>query len=390
MSGIKLIKYLFITSIITDWISEIYISDLFLNFSRGIRILLLLVFLFSFLYHFRIIKKYYLTYYFLIATVIFSLYIQTDPNPQEGFWNLSKTLFWFFGSTYIFSLFYRQKINYSFLFHWIKIIIFISTIFTFYYLFLGRLEEEYNANAYLMVFIFPLFTAKLDNFEKHKFLLALLLISIIVTLKRGALLSISISFFIAFIAYLTQRKSQNILRRIIILFLSIIFINASYYIMITYFADRISDRFSEEQLDIEEDKAGSGRAGLYRSLYNDWVSSSGYTFLLGHGNQADSYRIIGRRTHAHSDFFGWIYNFGLVGLLLFIIQYLFLIIHFIANYKYLYGYRYLFWVFITIVIIVNFFSGFYRDTWGFYLFLAPVLIDIIAKQRKYENKLAYN
>ncbi len=386
MKKYKFIRNLFILSIITDWLTEIYETEFYLNISRSIRIFLLLFFILSSLYNFNTIRKYFLFYYYIIATIFFSIYVSTDIDTQEGIWNLSKTLFWFYGTTYFYHLLYHQKINYNFIFKWIKIIIPISTFFTFYFLLIGKLEEEYNANAYLMVFILPLFVANLENLYKHKWLLLLLIINVVITLKRGALLSLSVSLIIAYTSYILQKNVKYLARRIVFIILSVILFNLFYFIMITKFGDRISERFSEEQLNIEEDRAGSGRAGLYRNLYNEWKNSDTYTYWFGFGNQADSYRIPGRRTHAHSDFFGWLYNYGMMGLFLFILQYLFIIIHFIINYKYLKNFRFLFFIFFSVLLIVNLFSGLYRDTYTFYFFLTPVLLDLVAKKRKYASQ----
>ena len=389
MIYIQIIKYLSILTIITDWLSEIYFNDFFLNVSRGIRIFLLLYFFLNFIRHFNIIQHYFLTYYFIISGSVFLLYVQTDPNVNEGFWLFSKISYWYFGTMYFYYLLIKNKINYLFIFEWIKILIIIAVSFTIYFLSIGRLEEEYNANAYLMVFIFPLFVLDIKNISNNKILLFLLILSVVITLKRGALICISVSIIIAIIHYLLFYKI-NFIKRMVYFFTIIIFAFVLYSYMVSNYAERIEERFSEEQLDIESDKAGSGRSGMYKRLFESWLESEGYTFYLGHGNQADSYLVPDRRTHAHSDFFGWIYNYGFVGLMLFILQYIFLIGFILFNYKYLRGYRYVCLIFISIVLIVNFISGFYRDTYAFYLFLTPVFLDVIVKQRKYEIAASKN
>jgi|GEM_PF-6699064 hypothetical protein len=381
---VRFIKYASILTIITDWLSDIYETEFYLNISRGIRMLLLFWFLIGVVRNFNVIKSYFLTYYFIIAFIFFSLYIQTDPNPMEGLWHLSKILYWFTGTMYFYYLLIKNKITYEYLFSWIKILIIIAFIFTNYYLYIGKLYEEYNANAYLMVFLFPLFVFNIENIGKQKLLLFLLLYSVVITLKRGALLSISLTLFIAILAYLINTKRVSVLNRVYYFLLIIISASIIYMYMMSNYAERIEERFSEEQLDFYEDKAGSGRSGMYRRLYEEWSDSKGYTYFFGYGNQADSYRIPGRRTHAHSEFFGWIYNYGLMGLLLYILQYVFLIFFFIKNYKFFKGYKYLYFIFFTIVAIVNFVSGFYRDTYTFYLFLTPVLLNVIVNNRKLE------
>ena len=78
-------------------------------------------------------------------------------------------------------------------------------------------------------------------------------------------------------------------------------------------SNRLDDRLSADQFDVSNESAGSGRVGMYTRLYLSTVNSK--FFLFGRGNQADSHRHgPNRRTHAHSDIFGFFYNYGLLGL----------------------------------------------------------------------------
>jgi len=152
---------------------------------------------------------------------------------------------------------------------------------------------------------------------------------------------------------------------------------------------QMADRFSEEQFDINNEKAGSGRVGMYTGIYNEWYYSNNHFF--GFGNQEDSYRRKGRRTHAHSDIFVFLYNHGIVGIILILILYIKVLKFYFSYKKYDKKNAPIILSLFTILVLVNFYSGMFRTQDAIYFFaLLPYLQlrrDAI-KQSTYINQTA--
>ena len=95
----------------------------------------------------------------------------------------------------------------------IKKVVFISFAFTLLFYFGGRLESDYNVAAYLVLFMYPFLLLSSKNFTKNKFFIVISALSIIITLKRGAILAFFISTFIYYLFNtLSHFSFKNILK----------------------------------------------------------------------------------------------------------------------------------------------------------------------------------
>ena len=96
---------------------------------------------------------------------------------------------------------YNSKNIFSF-YDFLKVIkiVFISFAFTsLLFYFGGRLESDYNVAAYLVLFMYPFLLLSSKGFTKNKFFILISALSIIITLKRGAILAFFISTFIYYL-----------------------------------------------------------------------------------------------------------------------------------------------------------------------------------------------
>jgi hypothetical protein len=288
----------------------------------------------------------------------------TDPIIEEGLWQFAKVLFWVLGLNVLFVYGYKNKLTLYDFEKVIKRIAVLAFLFTGVYYATGLLESDYNAAAYLGVFIYPFLLYTSNNFKKNRLYILLVAITVMVTIKRGAVLAfLATNLVYYFWSLLTHFNFKKFVLGLTLL--AVVTFVGFYFIMLQ--ADRVEDRFSEEQMDINNPKAGSGRVGLYTNLFTEWSQSDNVIF--GFGNQADSHRWGGwRRTHAHSDIFGYLYNFGLVGISLILIFY-FKIIKFYKRYKRfdLENSSIIIAVLVT-MILVNIYSGLFRIQEVLYLF----------------------
>lgn len=350
--------------VVSDFGSALIANALLLNISRGLRMIILLLFIIENIKNIKIIQKFYFAKFLFIFALIQFLYIFTDPIFMEGVWQFSKVLFWILGLNVLFVYGYKNKLTLEDFEKVTKRVTILAFLFTGVYYATGLLDTDYNVAAYLGVFLYPVLLFTSDNYKRNRLYIILITITVMVTIKRGAMLAfLATNIVFYFWSLYNQFKIKKLMLGLTIL--AVITLIGFY--LITKQEDRIEDRFSTEQIDINNPKAGSGRVGLYTSLFTEWKHSNNVFF--GFGNQADSHRWGSwRRTHAHSDIFGFMYNFGLVGIFLIFIFYI-KIIKFYRRFKsYDYQNSPIIIAVLFAMILVNIYSGMFRIQEVLFLF----------------------
>lgn len=366
---ITLIKWGFPLLLVTDLSSELLSNDFILNISRALRLVMLVLIIKENVIHFQVIKKFKFFKFFLFFSFVLFLYLFTDRNFFEGFWLFSKTLFWILGINVLFAYAYKNAFLIKDFIAVLKKVVLVAFIFTIMFYITGYIEKDYNIASYLVLFMYPLLLLSTEGYKNNLFYVLISALAIIITLKRGAMIAFVLGNLIYYLGNLRTDFSFKKFFTGIVIFLTLGF--AGIYIFESQ-RDVIDDRFSEEQFDPDNEKAGSGRVGMYTRLYNEWYFSDNHIF--GFGNQEDSHRNIGRRTHAHSDIFGFLYNHGIVGISLILILY-FKIIRFYFSYrKYDKKNSPIILSLLLILVLVNFYSGMFRTQDAIYFFaLLPYL-----------------
>lgn len=365
------IKYGFPLLLITDFTSNISGSGAILNISRATRLTILVLFVFQCVKYFHIIRKFYFYKVFSFFAFVLFLYIFTDRNFVEGIWMFLKLLFWVLGTNILFVYAYLGLFNFDDFFKVVKTVAVIAFFFTLYFYFSGYIKDDYNVAAYLVLSFYPIILYSSKSFTKNRIFILICMISVFITVKRGAVIAFSMATILYYLGGLYSNFSIKRLFFGVIVLFSFAF-SALYFI--EQQSDRLEDRLSAEQFDVNNEKAGSGRVGAYTRIYQAWYNSENIVF--GFGNQADSYRNKGRRTHAHSDIFGFLYNFGLAGILLILLIYRRIIL-FHLKYRKVKGReinRFLVLVLFIVLVLVNIYSGLFYITETIYLFsLFPYL-----------------
>ncbi len=377
------IKFGFPLLLITDFSSMIFRSELLLNISRILRSGILLLFIIENVRSYSIVKKFYFSKYLLFVAVVLFGYVFTDRNIIEGFWMYFRFLFWVLGINVLFVLAYRGEFHFKNYLKVIKVVSFFAFVFTLYYLLSGYIKEDYNVAAYLILSLYPLILYSSNSFSKNILFVIICMLSVFITIKRGAVIAFSVSTIVYYIGSIYHKFSM---KKIFlgVLVMSVFSFSAIY--LIEAQEDRLDNRLSAEQFDVDNDKAGSGRVGMYKSIFQAWKNSD--SFIYGFGNQADSYRKRGRRTHAHSDIFGFLYNFGFIGIVLLVLLYRKVILFHIKIRKMINGNPFIVISFFVILFLVNLYSGLFYITETIYLFsLLPYLqIDIMKSKTINKNE----
>lgn len=311
----------------------------------------------------HIAKKFkFFTYFFWFALILF-LYLLTDADIFIGFWIYLKNLFWILGLYVLFIYQYLGIFTLNDYHNTIKRVAIVAFSMTMMFIVTGYIDEEYNIAAYLSLYLYPTILLFSDNYRKNLFYLAIIAFSVVVTFKRGALLGFALVNIIYFLGVLRNEFSFKLLTKGV--FIVAFFAFVGLYVFETR-ESALDDRFSEEQFDPENKRAGSGRVGMYTQLYEDWLYSDNHIF--GFGNQEDSRRKSYKRTLAHSDVFGFLYNYGLVGIGLLLVMY-FKIMKFRSYVRsFDKNNAVLISSIFIILIIVNVFSELYKSTDALYLF----------------------
>jgi len=376
---ILLIKWGFPILLISDLSSELLESEFILNISRVLRTLILILLIKENIANYRIIKKFIFFKFLSFFLIVLFLYLFTDQDFAEGFWVYSKILYWVLGVNILFAYGYRGVFKEEDFLIVLKRVILIAFIFTVLFFLTGYIKEDYNIAAYLVLFMYPLLLYNSDAFKFNKFFIILSAFSIFITLKRGAILAFTVSSLVYYFGYL---KSNFSIKKLVSGFIIITSISLIGLTSLEFEDSNVEERFNENQFDPNNEKAGSGRVGLYMDLYDGWYYSD--NLIFGFGNQEDSRRIVGRRTHAHSDIFGFLYNYGLVGITLILLLYIKIIKFYFYYRKYDKENSAIIISLFFILVLVNFYSGLFRTTNVVYFFsILPYLqLKVLYKQKQ--------
>ncbi|TXE18861.1 hypothetical protein ES692_05265 [Psychroserpens burtonensis] len=366
---IFLIKWGFPLLLITDLSSELLDSALVLNISRTLRLVMLVLIVKENILHYNIIKKFKFFKYFLLFAFVLFLYLFTDRNFFEGFWIYSKMLFWILGINVLYVYGYLNVFTLIDFIDVIKKVVLVAFVFTIMFFITGYIKTDYNVASYLVLFMYPLVLLSTEGYKRNKFFVVLSALAILITLKRGAMIAFALGNLVYYLGNLKNDFSFKKLATGLIIFLALGF--TGLYIIENQ-KDTTEERFSEEQFDPDNEKAGSGRVGMYTRLYEAWYYSDRH--FIGFGNQEDSHRHIGRRTHAHSDIFGFLYNHGIIGIALILIFYIKVIKFYFSFRKYDKKNSSIILSLFVILVLVNFYSGMFKTQDAIYFFaLLPYL-----------------
>lgn len=252
--------------------------------------------------------KYYLTYNSLFTLFILVLTFYAFFNPQNinDYIKVLYTLLPF----YIFYNISKRGISIEKNLQKFSIIMVTVSVYDLYKGFFQR-QEEYgelmnladNVSYHLLATMVCISTLKPKKINYILFIITF--ISIIFSLKRGAILtSIFLSIF-----YLIQniKKSKSSLNKIKVITI-ITFVISSLVIVLSKYSEIILYRFLRE-----ENTTGSGRSINYMNIIDDWLNFPLINKIFGRGFFSFDNGI----SYAHSDWFQLLYDHGVFGIIIF-------------------------------------------------------------------------
>lgn len=184
-------------------------------------------------------------------------------------------------------------------------------------------EDVVNNVAYYFVMLFPyifLFRKKILSLLS----LLVILIFIIQSAKRGALIIAFIGTVVFAYHQLFLQKSRHFIRNFVLSAIALISVSLflySYFLNNDYLVARLN----------QIDEGGSGRSTIYSNLLSSWYRSDNIlNFIFGYGFRS-SVKYSGTGNLAHNDWLEMLINFGLIGFLTYFLIFVSLIYSIFSN-----------------------------------------------------------
>ena len=215
----------------------------------------------------------------------------------------------------------------------------------------NRINTPEGINTvYYILFALPL-VSLIKNYRLKYILLFLIILAVGISLKRTPVIALAVSVFLIIVYKLSLKKIRINFNINIGL---VGFTSALLIIGIFLFGDYIKLGITDRFLSLLSDE-GSGRIQIYNSILGDFGSLNILFKFIGRGYLGTNiYGTLG--VGAHNDFLEILYNYGFVGLFLYISFILHLIIYFIEKYKNKESYNKYFIASFSILISVSMFS----------------------------------
>lgn len=228
--------------------------------------------------------------------------------------------------------------------------------------------------AYNVVVVVP-WLFGLTSGKKRAVVMILSLAAIILSLKRGALIVLPLMFIAGLMIEAKRKKKVNSTLIKIILFLIL-------FVIIAFAVNSQTDGFLFERFSADELESGSGRTEIYRMALDNIFKRDLFDLVVGLGSGASA-RIIG--TGCHNEWLEFLFSFGIVGLLLYLILIIVLIknvIHIRYKLPDYYGPSIMMLLY---VLIIGMIGGIYfiHSSFFFFSFWGAMQGTIKARQRRF-------
>lgn len=194
---------------------------------------------------------------------------------------------------------------------------FILYIFSLFFFWQGKLLQanfaggmETSSNSiYCLISIVPFLM-----FIKKKWLRLIVLLTVFISTifssKRGATIIMLVAIIPTMNSVFSGMRNK-VLKRTIIIALGALLIVVLYGVANTYVSGRLFDRFNSI-----EDTGGSGRTLIWENTMDNYRLSPFSEQLFGHGPRGVSQ--LGMATAAHNDFIEVLYDYGILGLIVYL------------------------------------------------------------------------
>jgi len=255
---------------VTDWIGEYTRSQDWIQVSRSIRACILVVFVLFLAKggpRVRGLGSKLRSFLVGVAVILF-FFALLDKQPLGGLYSYSRTLYWILGWLVIMRLAWMGALTREIIVNAGVAVSLIAIVFSVFYMRTPAFETDYNASAYLLLYCIPMILAKVPN-RSRMFLLAISVVFIVITVKRGAILALLIGILAyAIVSFGQAKKTARTFKYVLVGLLVVLAAGTTVY----YRWDRFTERTSRDQL-YDVQTGGSGRYMVWRILFYRWKSA---------------------------------------------------------------------------------------------------------------------
>lgn len=320
---LDIVVFMIPVTIMADWLHDFEI----LSIPLGLYLKGLSIALYIYIFSTNSIRGFYFKNVLLYILLLFVIYSLFSDNILLNLYFSIRVAYWIFASIVFYFLFQNKLISVPKFKIMLILSASIAAIFTIRYI-SGLDEENYaNASGYLLLWILPLLLV----FRKEiivKLIILISIVAILITIKRGVMLALLLSFLGYMLALLFI--SRDFISKMKIFLGGILIAGVSLIVLIPNW-EIVSNRF--------EDKSGSGRDNLYETIITSYANSDLIHQFFGYGiNSVQKLTAIVLAGHqdsvgvaAHSDWLQYLYDFGVLGLFFMIVMH-YKMLSFIAFY----------------------------------------------------------
>ena len=168
-----------------------------------------------------------------------------------------------------------------------------------------------NNKSYSIVALFPLLSFFWDKKWFMLLLMTMALFFVTFCLKRGAII-IAASYYMVSIIYVFIGRNKNVLNKRFIQLLVLALVAGVVYALMSIYN---SNDLIQARIELTLEGSSSGRDYIYAKIWKAWEDSSLIFQVIGHGPIST---LSAAPNYAHNDWLEILYDFGILGLLLYL------------------------------------------------------------------------
>ncbi len=231
-------------------------------------------------------------------------------------------------------------------------------------------DETTVLNLVYRVIVFVPAIYLLENKKLRNVLLLIIFVMTVASMKRGAIIILPLMMLVSIL--IDNRKGKTALKKIGQL-AAIIILGILAFII----ADSITDGFLSHRFSAEELMYGSSRSEKYATAITEINSRNFLQLMFGIGS--------GARGGVHNEVLEFLYTFGVIGLMLYIILITSMVVRFLKLYKLKSKYASIYAMILVFFVVVGLYSGVYFTHSTFYLMLVMGIIESRASEEQNEK-----
>ncbi len=237
------------------------------------------------------------------------------------------------------------------------------------------LDQTAVLNLIYRVVVFVPALYLLENKKLRNVLLFAIFIMTIASMKRGAIIILPIMMLVYY--FIENRDDKNMLKKMMRIVLIVLALILAFFI-----ADAATGGFLSFRFSLEELMYGSSRSDKYASAIAEFKERDFFGKMFGIGSS--------HRSGVHNEVLEFLYSFGIVGLVIYLMLITSMIVRFANLYRARSKYASTYAIIVVFFIVVGLYSGVYFTHSTFYLTLVMGQIESRVREEQINEKNSDN